>query len=253
MQETCVPALRSHAEQTATLARQFVQDIGFTEHDAEKIYKAALCHNLGKIRIATQSLLSSLNASDRNTFQKYSKHSVDIIKNIPSLAYLAPILAQLEENVDGSGFPGGLQEDEIDAAARIIRIVSDFVDLVAGDNARLTVSEALSRMEKGAGVQYSSYYFQLFRDRVRGGKTKKTAAIEKAAEKLNLLTHRENEVLRLIAEAKDNKEIAEELFISAKTVKIHVSNILRKLGVKDRTEAAVYYLTHADPPQKMSM
>lgn len=54
------------------------------------------------------------------------------------------------------------------------------------------------------------------------------------------LTNREKEVLLLIAKGKTNQEIADELFISLKTVKVHVSNILSKLEVEDRTKAAIY-------------
>lgn len=54
------------------------------------------------------------------------------------------------------------------------------------------------------------------------------------------LTSRELEVLRLIGEGKSNQEIADDLFIGIKTVKTHVSNILSKLGVEDRTQAAIY-------------
>ncbi|MBF6612254.1 MAG: response regulator transcription factor [Chloroflexi bacterium] len=56
------------------------------------------------------------------------------------------------------------------------------------------------------------------------------------------LTERELEVLRLIAQGKSNKEISEDLVLSEKTVKTHVSNILQKLHLSDRTQAAVYAL-----------
>ncbi len=58
------------------------------------------------------------------------------------------------------------------------------------------------------------------------------------------LTSREMEVLLLIAQGKTNQEIAEELFISLKTVKVHVSNILAKLDVQDRTQAVIYAFKH---------
>lgn len=58
------------------------------------------------------------------------------------------------------------------------------------------------------------------------------------------LTNREREVLDLIAQGKSNQEIAEILFITLKTVKTHVSNILAKLGVEDRTQAAIYAFKH---------
>ena len=54
------------------------------------------------------------------------------------------------------------------------------------------------------------------------------------------LSERELEVLRLIAIGKDNAEIARELFISPKTVKNHISNILMKLQIENRIQAAVY-------------
>ncbi|MCF1686025.1 response regulator transcription factor [Tetragenococcus halophilus] len=58
------------------------------------------------------------------------------------------------------------------------------------------------------------------------------------------LTIREKEVLMLIAQGKSNQEIASELFITLKTVKTHVSNILSKLEVEDRTQAAIYAFKH---------
>jgi two-component system, NarL family, response regulator DegU len=56
---------------------------------------------------------------------------------------------------------------------------------------------------------------------------------------LHLLTRRECEVLQLLAEGKSNREVGDLLFISEKTVKNHVSNILMKLKVKDRTKAVL--------------
>jgi len=64
------------------------------------------------------------------------------------------------------------------------------------------------------------------------------------------LTEREQEVLDLIADGLNNREIGERLFISEKTVKTHVSNILGKLGLADRTQAAVYALRRGTAADK---
>jgi DNA-binding CsgD family transcriptional regulator len=65
-----------------------------------------------------------------------------------------------------------------------------------------------------------------------------TGAPDGTGASLSALTTREREVLRLIAAGRSNREIGAELFISAKTASVHVSNILGKLGVASRTEAA---------------
>lgn len=62
----------------------------------------------------------------------------------------------------------------------------------------------------------------------------------RAPESPETLTERETEVLRLLARGRSNKEIAHDLTIGEKTVKTHVSNILSKLGVPSRTQAALY-------------
>lgn len=58
------------------------------------------------------------------------------------------------------------------------------------------------------------------------------------------LTDREMEVLLLVAQGKTNQEIADQLYIALKTVKVHVSNMLGKLDVQDRTQAVIYAFKH---------
>jgi DNA-binding NarL/FixJ family response regulator len=72
---------------------------------------------------------------------------------------------------------------------------------------------------------------------LRGGPAGRTGS-------LDALTPREREVLGHIAAGRSNREIARELRVSEKTVKAHVSSILAKLGVQDRTQAAVLAVRH---------
>lgn len=58
---------------------------------------------------------------------------------------------------------------------------------------------------------------------------------------LEILTPRESEVLKCLAEGLSNVQIAERLFISERTVKTHIANIFRKLGFTKRLDAALYY------------
>ncbi len=62
-----------------------------------------------------------------------------------------------------------------------------------------------------------------------------------AAPELAELTPREIEILQLIATGANNREIAQALFISEKTVKNHITNILSRLNLRDRTQAAIWW------------
>ena len=75
------------------------------------------------------------------------------------------------------------------------------------------------------------------------GALKGVSARTEAADRIKSeLTERELEVLRLLSTGATNAEIAEQLVVSEGTVKNHVSNILGKLGLRDRTQAAIYAL-----------
>ena len=61
---------------------------------------------------------------------------------------------------------------------------------------------------------------------------------------IDSLTEREHEILTLVAKGASNRQIGELLFITEGTVKNHMSNILSKLGLRDRTQAALYAREH---------
>jgi DNA-binding NarL/FixJ family response regulator len=64
---------------------------------------------------------------------------------------------------------------------------------------------------------------------------------------LDALTAREREVLAELAQGRSNREIARALHVAEKTVKAHVSSVLAKLGVQDRTQAALFAVRHERP------
>lgn len=94
------------------------------------------------------------------------------------------------------------------------------------------IAEAIRAAARGQSVLESQVASKMM-NRFRRLSAQPTAAHEQ-------LTVREMDVLRLLAQGKSNQDIADELFIGIKTVKFHVTNILAKLGVEDRTQAAIY-------------
>jgi DNA-binding NarL/FixJ family response regulator len=94
------------------------------------------------------------------------------------------------------------------------------------------IVEAVRAAMRGESYLYPSAVTTLVRDYIdRGGR---------GEEQFDVLTPRELEVLKLIAEANTSKEIAQQLFISIKTVERHRQNILDKLGMRDRVELTRY-------------
>ncbi|MBN1249644.1 MAG: response regulator transcription factor [Anaerolineae bacterium] len=94
-----------------------------------------------------------------------------------------------------------------------------------------TVLEAIQAASKGDAVLHPRIARRLMAE---------VATPPQARDPAAELTPREVEVLHLIAEGRSNAEIAEELVITERTVKAHVSNLLSKLHLSDRTQAAVY-------------
>jgi len=74
------------------------------------------------------------------------------------------------------------------------------------------------------------------------GEFRRDQEVEEIRRLVQTLTHREEEVLRLVATGANNREISQHLFISELTVKMHLASIFRKLQVNDRTKAAILAL-----------
>jgi NarL family two-component system response regulator LiaR len=95
-----------------------------------------------------------------------------------------------------------------------------------------SLADAVRKAARGEAVLHARVAGHLM-DALRRGSMPSTQALES-------LSQREREVLGLMAEGLSNQQIADQLGIGEKTVKTHVSNVLAKLGVSDRTQAAVF-------------
>ena len=131
--------------------------------------------------------------------------------------------------------------------ARII-IVTSFLDdekvypaLEAGATSYMLKTSKASEI---ADAVRSTYHGQSVLEPEVTGKMLQRMKKTQKTELYDELTNREMEILLLMTEGKSNQEMADELYIALKTVKVHVSNILSKLQVQDRTQAVIYAFKH---------
>jgi len=120
-----------------------------------------------------------------------------------------------------------------------VRVAADGDALLSPDVTRRVIARFAETKTTGA---------RLSQQAEPGGAARQNATRERpeasASEARVELTEREREVLRLIAQAMSNAEIAARLYIGEATVKTHVSNVLQKLGARDRVAAVVYAHRH---------
>lgn len=242
---------RTHARQVAELAMDMARRLRLPEADVEDLELAALIHDVGYLVTLAGSSTVALH---------HAVAGADLLEDIGGMARLAPLVRHHHEQWDGGG-PGGLVGEQLPAGARILAVAEAYAGYREGRANRPPLNAA------AAWIALRGQAGQAFDPRV-------TAALESAVwERLNLLppneaapaadpesaggahpgsaaagldlsplTTREQEVLHLIAQGLNNREIATRLYLSEATVKTHVSRILHKLDLPDRTKAAVYLL-----------
>ncbi|NLN26921.1 MAG: response regulator transcription factor [Firmicutes bacterium] len=111
------------------------------------------------------------------------------------------------------------------------------------------VAQVLRRVHDGEPFLEPNLMAKLFQ-RLQESREKAPVAATAETDPKVRLTPRELQVLELVVDGKTNKEIADTLIISEKTVKNHVTNLLKKLNLSDRTQAAVYALRHNLVPDR---
>jgi two-component system, NarL family, response regulator DevR len=146
---------------------------------------------------------------------------------------------------DGSGVEACRKICHMETGAKVVMLTSfpddeDIVDcILAGASAYIlkdiqgnSLVKALEEVTRGKMLLDPSLSGNVF-NVVRRTKQKECAAF--------LLTLQEEKIVSLVAEGKTNREIGESLFLSEKTVRNHLTRILRKLNLNNRTQAAAYY------------
>ncbi|MHB1419739.1 MAG: HD domain-containing phosphohydrolase [Bacillota bacterium] len=246
------PYNTGHMERVGNYAAALARQLGMPQRKIEELRLAGYLHDVGKIGVPQEVLNKRLKLSEKDLVE-IKKHPVigaEIIHSIPELRSLAAAVRYHHERLDGSGYPEGIPGDVIPYEAKLLAVVDVYEALLSQRAYHEPVSprEALEVLRVEARGRLDPKIVDAFCDVVRNDPFLLAEINPARLSHLPLkspnylLTRRETEILKLITEGLSNKEIAVALYISEKTVKVHISNILRKLNVTDRTKAAVMAL-----------
>lgn len=237
-----LPFTLGHSREVARLAADAAVAAGLDPDSVELTRRAGHVHDLGRIGVSNQiwSKPGDLTAAEFERVRLHPYFTVRILSHVQGLERVAEVAGNHHECLDGSGYPRGLAGTALSRPARVLAAAVSYQSACEPRPYRDAFApEAAARR---------------LRERVRAGTLDPIAAdaVLHAAghrsRRSNLhpdgLTSRELEILCLVAQGASNKQIAESLVISEKTVRNHVERTYAKIGVSNRIGASMYALRH---------
>jgi PAS domain S-box-containing protein len=171
--ETRDPYTAGHQKKVADLARAIATEMKLPHDKIEGIRMAGAIHDIGKISIPSEILCKPIMLSDLefSIIKAHTQYSYEIIKDVESPWPLADIVYQHHERIDGSGYPQGLQGEDILMEARILAVADVVEAMVSYRPYRpaLGMEMALTEIEQNAGTLYdcnvANACLKLFREK----------------------------------------------------------------------------------------
>ncbi len=230
------PWIRGHSRTVAALAEEAGRHAGLDQPARDGLRRAGLVHDLGRVAIENGiwDKPGRLTTPELERMRLHPYYTERILARCEPLAGLAAAASSHHERLDGSGYHRALPAEAQSRECRILAAADIFAALTADRPHRpaLAADEAAEVLEAEPGLDADAVACVL----AAAGRREMPSPPARPAG----LTAREVEVLRLVARGRTNREVAERLVISPKTVGRHVENLYRKIGVSSRAAAAVY-------------
>jgi HD-GYP domain-containing protein (c-di-GMP phosphodiesterase class II) len=237
------PWIRGHSRSVAALAEGAGRLAGLGEGGGADLRRAGLVHDLGRIAVENGiwDKPGRLTVTEWERVRLHAYHTERILARCRPLTALVGAASSHHERLDGSGYHRAVASDDLSTGDRILA-AADMLAAVTADRPHrpaLAGDEAARLLEGEAGAGRLDTVAVAAVLAAAGSRPPPEARRAPAG-----LTDREVEVLRLIARGRSNRQVAEELFISVKTVGRHVENVYVKIGVSSRAAAAVFAMRH---------
>ena len=235
-----------HSRAVAEVAEAASWRLGLKPEAVGDVRRAAWLHDMGRVGVsaAVWEKPGPLTSGEWEQVRLHCYHTERLLARIPGLSELARTAASDHERLDGSGYHRGVSAEELSPVARVLSASDAWCAMSEPRPHRpaRTSSDAARELYEEADAG------KLAREAVDAvlesvGERARTAA-ERRAEPPVGLTAREVEVLRLLARGLTNKQSAQQLEISPKTVGRHVESIYSKIGASTRGAAALFAVEH---------
>lgn len=160
------PYTKGHSEEVAAIMTGMMTSLGADRRDIEAACLAGRLHDIGKIGIRDEVLSKpgSLTSDEFAHIQTHPVLGANILKSIPSLAEIVPVVLHHHERIDGKGYPQGLKGDAIPAWARMAAVADTYSALISNRPYRKAVpqEQALQVLLDVRGTQLCPDYVDLF-------------------------------------------------------------------------------------------
>ncbi len=242
------PYFLGHARAVSELAAAAGVRFGLADADVLLLRRAGLVHGLGRLGISNAILdkRGPLGAGEWERVRLQPYLTDRMLRQSEALAPVARIAVQHRERLDGSGYPRGLSGAAISREARILAVADAYQAMCEPRPHRVACSA-----DEAASLLRADLRAGLFdADAVEAVLGAAGHRVPRRREGPAGLTPREVEVLRLLARGLSNKEIAERLVISPKTVGNHAEHIYAKINAPSRAAAGLFAMQHGLLPEE---
>ena len=234
------PWLRGHSRRVAALAEGAGREAGLPDQACDELRRAGLLHDVGRVAVENGiwDKPGPLTTPEHERMRLHAYYTERILVRCGPLAGLLTAAASHHERLDGSGYHRALGAESLSRADRMLAAADVFAALTADRPHRAAIGEdeAAEVLEAEQGLDADAVACVLATVGRRVARARRAWPAG--------LTDREVDVLRLVARGKTNREAAELLVVSPKTVGRHVENLYRKLGVSSRAAAALFAMEH---------
>jgi HD-GYP domain-containing protein (c-di-GMP phosphodiesterase class II) len=244
------PYMTGHSRGVGELAARAGASIGLGDSRVAELRRAALMHDMGRLGIPNSiwDKPGPLSDAEMERVRLHPYLLQRMFSRLEGLADAAQLAGQASERLDGSGYPRALTGSALSPAARVLQ-AADVYQALTEPRAHRDAHEAAAAAAVLRGEASSGRLDVESVEAVLGAAGHR---VRRRPEGPGGLTPREVEVLVLLAQGASNKEIANRLVVSPKTVGTHVEHIYSKIGCSTRAAASLYAMQHGLLPAARS-